>query len=209
MKTFLRMMLVAVVLAALFAVSRYVDAGTLREWKREAPFFPFFAALALLTLLGFPTTPFFLVAGAAYGVLPALAGTCVALAVHLLLAHRIAATGLRPILERWMHKTGFALPEDLPGNGLRFAVMVRFLPAMPWFLKNYILCLAGIPFPVFFSVSFLASLIYAVPLVLLGESAFEQDLGELVAWLVALALMLVLARYAAKRLPPGSRNPKP
>jgi uncharacterized membrane protein YdjX (TVP38/TMEM64 family) len=208
MKPFLRVAMLALAVAALFVASRHVDADTVRAWQEKTPYLPFFGALALLTLVGVPATPFYLVAGAAYGVLPALAGTAAALALHLLLAHRIAATGLRPVLERWLARTRYNLPDENTAKGLRFAILIRLVPALPWFLKNYLLCLAGLPFTTYFTVSMASSMLYATPLIILGESAFERDLWEVVGWMAVLVLLLLAARFAARRLPEAAKPEK-
>jgi len=200
MKIFLRGTLAILFLIALVWVGLRLDPLTLRQWLDKTPFLPFFVALALLTLLGIPPTPFFLVAGAAYGVLPALLGTVAALSANLLLSYGIAATGLRTHLKKQLDRTRFSLPEELPGKGLRFSIMVRLLPAVPWFLKNYVLCLAGVPFPIYFVVSLISSLVYAAPLIILGESVFERDYREVLAWLLVLAVLLVAAHFGARRL---------
>jgi uncharacterized membrane protein YdjX (TVP38/TMEM64 family) len=176
-----------------------LDAETLRAWTREAPPVPFFLAQALLPLIGVPSTPFFIMAGAAFGVPTALIGTLLGVALNLAMSHWIASSGLRPVLVSLLARGRYRLPEIGPGHGARFTLMVRLFPAMPAFMKNYLLCLAGVPFAVFFPISMVTSCLYAVSFVLLGESILKQDLRLLVPAVAGLVIFWLLSRLLVRR----------
>ena len=179
---------------------RSVDADALRAWKENAPPLPFFIALAVLPLVGFPTTPFFLVAGATYGMGVGLVGTVAALAVNFLLSYVIAGSALRSLVVRLLAKTKHRLPEIDAEHGVRFTLVVRMIPAMPNFVKNYLLCLAGVPFWTYFLLSMGISFAYAAPFVVLGESIFEQDLQEVLIAVAVLALLGAGAKVLYQKL---------
>ncbi|MCC5845898.1 MAG: hypothetical protein JJU05_16750 [Verrucomicrobia bacterium] len=181
---------VLVFLGLLIYAGWRVDPEKIREWQQDAPVVPFFIALTFLPLIGVPTTPFFMVSGAAYGILVSLLGTAVALAVNLIISFGIARGGLSPLLQRLIAKTGHTLPDLEDKREIHFTFMVRMIPAMPNFVKNYLLCLAGISFPVYFGLSMIISMVYAAPFIILGESILEKDTSDLV---IAVALLVALS----------------
>lgn len=164
-------------------------------WRERAGPVPFFVAMAVLPLLGVPFTPFFVVAGATFGIGIGLVGTFAALALNLLLSFRIASSDLRPWLERLLRRTPWDLPdlEEDRRRALRFALLMKLAPGVPAFIKHYAIALAGVPFAVYFLVSLGISAPYVVSFVVLGESLLSRDIGPGIA---ALAL-LVLASIGA------------
>ncbi len=176
------------------------DVEALRAWRDEAPAVPFFLAQALLPLIGVPTTPFFVLAGASFGAFTAVAGSLAGVALNLAMSYWIAHSGLKPVLLRLLARGRHRIPALNPRHGLRLTVAVRLFPAMPNFVKNYALCLAGIPFWMFFGVSMVTSSLYALSFVFLGESIFNPDVLTLLLALGVLLLLGVLARLVERRV---------
>jgi uncharacterized membrane protein YdjX (TVP38/TMEM64 family) len=163
-------------------------------WLHHARPVPFFAAMAVLTSLGAPPTPFLVVAGASFGVGVGLAGSLLATAVSLWVNYAVARGGLRPRVEALLRRFGQGLPSLGEAQGraraVRFTLLVKLAPG-PVLLKNYLLAVAGVPFAPYFAVSMLVSGAYAVALVVLGDSVLDHQLER------ALPAALVLATAAA------------
>jgi uncharacterized membrane protein YdjX (TVP38/TMEM64 family) len=155
---------------------------------------PFFAAMTLLTLAGVPITIFYLAAGAAFEPMVNLTGTAAALMLNHLLAHVLGRRTLRPIVAHLLRKGRFRLPEPGPRGAVYTALVLKLTPGPPFFLRSYLMAVAGIPLKTFLLVSWPLSMAYAIPVILLGESAVEGRLG--LAGL-ALGLMLVLGLLTA------------
>ena len=176
------------------------DHGAFEAWREEAGPVPFFAALAVLPAFGVPTTPFYVLAGAMFGVAGGLAGSAASLALNLLLCYWIGQrSGLRHWLKRRLRRWSRDLPELEGRRAIRFALLVKFVPGAPTFLKNYLLILAGVPFRVYFGLSFVVTMAWAAGFIVLGESMLDRDFGQ-ASWaaggLAALALAVWLgARY--------------
>jgi uncharacterized membrane protein YdjX (TVP38/TMEM64 family) len=145
------------------------------EWKREAGPVPFFLALAILPALGFPTTPFYLIAGATFSLPVALGGSFLALAANLVLCYLVATGPLRRSLLRLLARFDYRLPDLGRRRSWRFLLMVKFMPGVPAFVKNYLLGLAGVPFALYFGVSIAITGIYLTSFVVLGESVLDRD----------------------------------
>lgn len=163
---------------------------TFLEWKAQAGFWPFFAGLALLPLIGIPTTPLFVLAGAGFELRIALIGCAGAIAVNLILswwlAHRWMRTPLTRLLERFRCRPSAAGT----GNPLALLLLVRLTPGLPATLRNYGAALVEVPFALYFVVSWSATALYAVGLIVLGDSlrnASWTEAGIALALLVAVA----------------------
>lgn len=156
----------------------------------------FFAVMTVLPALGVPITPFFILAGASFGVRLGLIGSGLALAANLAGCYWLARR-LRPFFESLLRRFGFELPDLANRSPARFAVAVKVAPGVPAFVKNYALGLAGVPFGLYFGLSMLMTGVYAALLVVLGESLLEHNRGRAfwaVVAVVALALILWLRR---------------
>lgn len=174
-----RLLAIFAVLALAGAFWLTTDRELIAGWKADAGPIPFFIGLAVLPAVGFPTTPFFVLAGAMFGLWTGLIGCAAAIAANQVLCYWISHSGLRPWIERRMSRTKYKIPDfsESKSGALRFAVLLRIAPGPPTFLKSYVLGLAGVPFWIYFWVSFIFTGLYAVSFIVLGESIFDRDFG--------------------------------
>ncbi|MCW7754714.1 VTT domain-containing protein [Desulfobotulus sp. H1] len=185
------------------------DGELFHAWKEEAGPVPFFMALALLPLAGFPTTPFYILAGATFGWVTGLTGSAVSLGINLVLSFWVCRSGLRPLLERVLARTSYRLPQVRHGRAVVFTVTAKLLPGVPAFAKNYLIALSGVSFRTYFLISFPISMMYGAAFVLLGESILEKDLGRVgcvaaVLGLLAFAIWVLRRKLKALRESPVS-----
>jgi uncharacterized membrane protein YdjX (TVP38/TMEM64 family) len=185
----------------LFAVLRHLPTEALIEELRGWGIVPFFIGFTLLPLVGFPTTPFYLVAGATFGTLASIIGASVGLAVQFAIAYWLASRFLRNWIGWLVRRAGYSIPEVKPAHHLRVTLIVKVTPGPPTFLKSYILGLAKIPFSTFFVVSWTFSTAYALSFILLGESLIEGDLRQGLLGLLILAATVGVVFLLRKRLP--------
>jgi len=165
------------------------DRGSFLAWKQRAGPLPFFGALAILPALGFPTTPFYLMAGVTFGTGMGLIGSALSLLVNLVLSYWIAQSGLRPLFEKLLARTRYDLPVIKPGQEQMFTLLVKIMPGVPTFAKNYFISLSGIPFPIYFAISFAVSFTYGAAFIVLGDSLYDKDFTQAAWALLALALL--------------------
>lgn len=159
----------------------------------------FFSALVFLPLLGVPTTPFYLLAGPAFGPGIALLGTAIALAIQQVLGYWLARRWLHGLLERLLARTRFQVPEVKPENHVRFTVIVRLAPGVPSWTKNYLGGLVRTPFLTFFWISWPIACLYAAGFILLGDAAFTRDWRELIPVILLVAVLLGLRYWLRAR----------
>lgn len=180
------------------------DHEALMLWKEQAGPVPFFVAMAVLPAIGFPVTPFFILAGATFGVAVGLGGSFLALAANFALCFWLARSGLRPGIVRLLERFGIDLPnyEEGQQRALRFVLMVRFTPGVPAFAKNYLLGLAGVPFAMYLAVSMVVTGVYAAAFVVLGESVLEHDVRRTGAAVAVIALAALVFWWVRRRRSP-------
>ncbi len=185
------------VLAALWPHGTTFQDG-LKHIKEGGPL-PYFAALALLPCLGFPTTPFFLLAAPAFGLPASIVGTALALAVQFALSYWLARNHLRGWLEKLLARTRYDLPEVKARNYWRVALLIKLPPGVPPALKHYLMALAGIPFGIYFTVSWTLSMCYAVGAIIVGDSVWDRNYAGFVAGLLLIVGLFVLVRWLRNR----------
>ena len=152
----------------------------------------FFSALVVLPLVGVPSTPFYLLAGPAFGPGMAMLGTAVAVALQQAIAYWLSRHWLRAFIKRLLARTRFRVPEVKPEQHARFTMLVRITPGLPSWGKNYLVGVAGIPFATYFWISWPIALAYSAAFILLGDAAFTRDWRELIPVVALVALLLFL-----------------
>jgi uncharacterized membrane protein YdjX (TVP38/TMEM64 family) len=183
------------------------NGGAVAAFKEEAGPVTFFASMALLPALGFPLTPFFVMAGATFGSRVGLVGSAIALSLNLGLCYWIARSGLRRTLLSILDRFDYQIPdfEQRSQGMLRFVVIVKMTPGLPGFVKNYVLGLVGVPFWTFFIASMAFTGLYAFALVVLGESLQQHELSHTLI-IAAVIVVLAVAIWWWRRRNASARN---
>lgn len=190
----------AVALAAVLLVMWSAwDREAMATWRQEAGPLPFFAAMAVLPALGVPITPFFILAGATFGLRLGLLGSAIALGLNLAVSYWIAR-GMRVRIEALLRRFGYELPDfgEKDRSAVRFTLAVKVAPGVPAFVKHYGLGVAGVPFAIYFGVSMAITGSYAALLIVLGESLLEHRLDRAV-WPAAIVVVLGLGLWWWRR----------
>jgi len=177
------------ILLAVYFLFPRVDVAGVLVWLRAAGPWVFYLAFALLTLIGLPSTPFFIIGGAAFPLWQNLAGATLGMLLHFLLAYLISSRWLRQTITRLLEKRGMSPPDVQQGNEWKVALMIKFAPGVPMFLKSYLMGVAGIPFKQFMVVSIASTWIYALAVLTMGKSAMEGHSG----WFLGGVAILVFA----------------
>jgi uncharacterized membrane protein YdjX (TVP38/TMEM64 family) len=195
----LRWLGAAAVVGMVVVMWRVWDYEALIEWKRQAGMVPFFLALAVLPAFGVPTTPFYLLAGATFGVGVSLAGSALSLGANLLLCYWIAHSALRPWLLRLLAGRGIRIPTLDRTRAFRFSLLVKLAPGAPTFVKTYLIALAGVPFAIYFVLSFVTTLAWGAGFIVLGESILDRNFSQAGFALGVLAALAVGLTWWVRR----------
>jgi uncharacterized membrane protein YdjX (TVP38/TMEM64 family) len=150
---------------------------------REAGPAAFFAAMALLPVVGFPLSPFTLAAGPVFGPVLGLGNvilcTLLAVTVNVALSYWIASRALRPLISAWVKRLGYTLPEVQPHAAWPVILLVRIVPGPPFFLQSYLLGLARVPFGIYMLVSTVVPAAYLTATIVLGDALMRGDKGAM------------------------------
>jgi uncharacterized membrane protein YdjX (TVP38/TMEM64 family) len=170
------------------AVKAWLDEGV--RHLREAGPAVFFLGMALLPAVGFPLSPFTIVAGPVFG--PTMGvGSVIAFAVlavmaNVALSYWLAARALRPLVARLAALLGYRLPVTEARGAWQLTTLVRIAPGLPFFMQSYLLGLMRVPFAAYMVMSTLVPAAYLGALIL-GGDALWQGRGKLL--LVAAGLL--------------------
>jgi uncharacterized membrane protein YdjX (TVP38/TMEM64 family) len=158
------------------------DHQAFMKWLERARPIPFFSLLAVLPAFGLPIGPLFVLAGASFGVRIGIIGSLLALAANLAACYWLARR-LRPWFDSFLRRFKVRLPEvaQRTRSPARFVLTVKLAPGVPAFVKNYALGLTGAPFGIYFGLGMLITGVYAILLVVLGESLLRHQLTRAIA----------------------------
>lgn len=145
--------------------------------------------MAVLPIGGFSIGVVYLIAGVKFG--PVLGGVVVAgaTAAHLIGTHWVCKSMLRAPVQRLLKRRGHALPHIPEGEDVSIAAMAALVPGPPYFMRNYLLALSGVPLRVYFWVCLPIYVIRSYVAILLGNLGAE---------LTPRAIAILAAVYAVK-----------
>ncbi len=162
----------------------------------------FFGAMALLPIAGVPMSPFALAAGPLFGETlgtPAvlLLGLA-AITFNLTAAYWLARRWLRPPLARLVARLGYTLPEVERGDATDLIVLLRVTPGPPFFVQNYLLGLAEVPFGRYLAISCAVQWSFNVAFMLFGD-AVSQGRGKVAILAIGLLAALVAGTHLVRK----------
>ena len=182
--------------------------GTMGRISAAGPL-AFFTAMALLPAVGAPFLAFTLTVGPAFraqlGLGGVLAACATSLFINITLTYWLARCWLRPWLEKFITRRGYKVPQVSRADQFEMTLLLRITPGPPFFLQNYLLGLARIPFPLYAAVSEAVLMLHTTALVVFSDALAhgrgpEAIMG--VSLLVAVLLAVHIARrHYAKRTP--------
>jgi uncharacterized membrane protein YdjX (TVP38/TMEM64 family) len=159
-----------------------------------------FGLMATLPVAGFSVAIMYLVAGARFGPLVGGAMVAAATAVHLLLSHWISRSFLRGPIERWFKRRKHRIPEVPPGENASVAVMASLVPGIPYFARNYLLALSGVPLWTYFWICLPIYVARSYLTIFLGDLSSDPDGQKLFLIVAVYALKLGICAYLIRRL---------
>jgi uncharacterized membrane protein YdjX (TVP38/TMEM64 family) len=155
-----------------------------------------FALLVVLPLVGFPVSVLHVVAGMRFGT--GMGMTLVALSIVLQL---LASYGLVYLFQdkfaRRLKNVRQRIPRGAHGATCLFTML---LPGVPYFAKNYVLPLLGIPLSTYLAICVPVHILRSAVAVMFGDKSDDLTPGRIAALVVYLIVMLVTSWWLLKRL---------
>jgi uncharacterized membrane protein YdjX (TVP38/TMEM64 family) len=164
----------------------------------------FFSAMALLPGVGVPVSIFTLTAGPVFapvmGLPLVVAVSLLCLGLNLVLTYGLARWVLRPWTERLCAWLGFKIPKVAKEDQRSLTILVRVTPGPPYVLQNYLLGVARVSFPTYFTISWAVVSLYSTAVIIFGDALVNgKGRGALIA-VSLLVAFVVGVRFARKRL---------
>jgi uncharacterized membrane protein YdjX (TVP38/TMEM64 family) len=128
-----------------------------------------FLFMAILPIGGFSVGVVYVVAGIKFGAVGGGFAVAAATAIHLVGTHWICRSMLRGPLLNGLLRRGHSLPVIPAGEDVSVAAMVALLPGPPYFIRNYMLGLSGIPLRTYFWVCLPIYLIRSYVAIVVGK----------------------------------------
>jgi uncharacterized membrane protein YdjX (TVP38/TMEM64 family) len=200
-------LIVVVVSLALVALAGHYDLRArmdrVVEWVRDAGPVPFFTAMTLLPIVGFPLSAFTLTAGPVFGPTMGIATvvlcSILTIAINVAVSYWLAARALRPVAEWIVQRLGFQLPEIQPHAAFLAIVILRIVPLTPFCIQSIILGLARVPFGAYMLVSVVVPSAYATAVILLGDALMRGDRWAIAGAAALFVLVGVILHVMRKR----------
>lgn len=176
-RSILPLVAVLVVLVAIAVFSSRIDVHELHNLTQELDGRLVFLLLVVLPLFGFPVSVLHVLAGIRWGARTGLELVVVSIFLQLLASYALVHL-FRPVFERRLQRVRERVPV---GAHSAVALFTMLLPGVPYFAKNYVLPLVGVPLPTY--------LLWAFPLHSLRSSVavmFGDVSNELTPMRIAL-----------------------
>jgi len=156
--------------------------------------------MAILPIFGFPISMVYLFAGLRFG--PVWGGVVVAgvTAVHLLGTYVVGRSFLRKPLERFIERRHAHLPQVPADEQAPVAVIGGLVPGLPYFVRNYLLVLAGLRLRVLFLVCLPLYVARSYVTILLGDMGSDPTRNKLIFLVVLDVLKVAICALVIWRL---------
>jgi len=162
----------------------------------------FFTAMAVLPAIGLPIMPFDLAAGPVFGErlgMPLVVTLALAaITLNFVVSYWLARRALRPLLEKLLNRLGYTVPKMEDSDLIDLTILIRVTPGPPFFVQNYLLGLAGVPFGRYMLISCVVTWVYTAGLVLFGD-ALRHGKGKMAVLAASLLIVAVVITHWARK----------
>ncbi|MGJ8638157.1 MAG: TVP38/TMEM64 family protein [Opitutaceae bacterium] len=159
-------------------------------------------ALAILPGIGFPISPLFIMIGAVLGPKYGLPMTClIAIAAQstcTIWTYLLAAGPLKKFLGNYVLKKR-QLPEFSDNNALRFALIMRITPGIPYAVQNVVLGVIGLKLKPYLIVSIPITALWTIGFVTTGGALFKGSAGLAITGVLILIILIMATRILRNR----------
>ncbi len=211
-RLWLKITLGIIVLAAIAAVYSQIDVHRVHAFLQRWPGWAVFVAITALPLCGFPVTVLHVVAGMRWG--PRLGILLVSISILLQL---LASYGLVYLFRGRFERRFDYLRQRLPkGAHSAVTLFTLLLPGVPYFAKNYVLPIAGVPLRIYLLWAFPIHALRSAVAVVFGHESDQLTPWRIAGFVVYFAAVTLSCAWAFRRLraevanrPPAASDPKP
>jgi uncharacterized membrane protein YdjX (TVP38/TMEM64 family) len=197
--TLLGAAVVALGVVALFSFTEFDWRSVQRDIAALNPLL-LFGLIATLPVFGLSVGVGYLVAGARFGAVGGGLVVAAATAVHLCATHWICRSFLRGAIERWLARRRHHLPEIPRDERVAVAAMAALVPGLPYFARNYLLALSGMPLRVYLPVCLPIYVARSYVTIFLGDLSGDPHRSEFLILVAVYVVKLAICALIGARL---------
>ena len=188
--------MIAILAGGFYLLSQAFDINVVHAYADRLNGTAAFALLTVLPLVGFPVSVLHVTAGIRFGVAWGL--VLVALSILLQL---LASYGLVHCRRKYFERKFKDVREQIPaGAHGAVTLFTLLLPGVPYFAKNYVLPVIGIPLRTYLLWCFPIHVVKSVIAVVLGDQSDRLTSARVAVMLCYSAAMLAAAWWAFRRI---------
>lgn len=162
----------------------------------------FFLAMATLPAVGAPLMPFAIAAALVFrerlGLPLVMVLGVLAMSFNIAVTYWLARRWLRPVLTRLLARWGYNLPQVESGGATDLIVLLRVTPGPPFFVQNYLLGLANVPFARYLVISCAIQGVFLAGFMMFGD-ALSQGKGKVVLLAVGVLAALTIGTHMVRK----------
>jgi uncharacterized membrane protein YdjX (TVP38/TMEM64 family) len=173
-----------------------IDLNALRRAAMELNGGLVFLALVLLPLIGFPVSVLHVFAGVRWGGVVGVSLVTISILLQLLASYGLVHL-FRPLFARRLEPLRRRIPEGAHGPVSLFAMLI---PGVPYFAKNYVLPLIGVPLPTYLLWCFPLHALRATVPVIFGDQTDHLTPLRIVFFCLYGTVIMLACAWAYRRL---------
>lgn len=195
----------ALVLIGIAVLSQRIDIDDVHEYASRLNPIAAFALLTVLPLLGFPVTVLHVAMGIRFEAPLALTLVAISIVLQLLASFALVHT-FRAKFARRLDQVRQRIPRTAHGSMCLFTML---LPGVPYFAKNYVLPLLGVPLRTYLLVCAPIHIIRSSVAIMLGDQSDDLTPGRIVGLAIYFSLTLLASWWMFRRLRAQVGSPRP
>jgi uncharacterized membrane protein YdjX (TVP38/TMEM64 family) len=193
-----------VVIVGLAIAYHFVDIDKLRDWLEGLNPIVLFIVITVLPLVGFPVTVLHVVAGIRWGAPLGVSLVIASIFLQLLASYALVRL-FRPIFEKKLANLRRRIPQGAHGPVCLFTVL---LPGVPYFLKNYVLPLVGVPLRTYLLWCLPIHAIRCSVAVIFGDESGDLTPGRIAAFAAYFIVVGLSCAWAFRRIRAKVEDPQ-
>lgn len=134
------------------------------------------AAYVVLPMIGFPIMPLLILLGVRFGSLYGCIIMVLIMPFHLTVSYWAMNTRIQGWIQRLADKRSVAVPKIPEKHRFSFSLLFMAIPGLSYTLKNYLLPMSGLSFPLFLICGWLPQAVMGIPFVVMGAAAVHYSL---------------------------------
>lgn len=196
---------IGLILVGVGLLSQRIDVDQVHEYTEHLNSWLVFVVITVLPLVGFPVTVLHILAGMRWGPKLGLALVVVSILLQLLASYALVHL-FRPAFERRLAKFRERIPQGAHGP---VTLLTALLPGVPYFAKNYLIPVMGVPLRTFLLWCFPLHAVRASIAVIFGDASDDLTPTRIAWFCVYFVVVTLSCAWVFRRVRAEVGDPSP